>query len=786
MGFLVDKKPRINRTLISLKFVVFFVISGLTALHVLHATKPLLLGLNFSEYRTISILAPFISILGPLIAGPWADRLAAKNPNTFGRTLRLLTALFLLITALIYSCLFAIPDVDRRSVHESKVSFGCDASGAILFQERCDNSPNGTCKSWDQKMGKINLTGCTYSCQNPNTHENMYQAWVKEVPTPGPSTEQSSEFEYDDETASAVTESLRTKRDKEFDPLDPMADLAADSAGVETVSSEDHLTRLARQIKNAAAVAKVYVEPPHLCITERNEEGQNVVKQCHVYTEDTENILVQATLGSPLPTQVKSVEIVQVRYPIGDNSTLAPESEEQRKISSTSAEHYNLTRIVEFCQYPLEGFQCHIPDDQVLYMQGKKNSSNCKPMIKCQVINPYHDDSVLADSECRNSTGTVKETLVGYTIIRLLGDIFPMAALTLLNTAIVIAVRETSEGRGEVCRQYVWGAIGYVVLFSPLDLFFIHNAPNQDAALAALIILIVCFVIGALILLSASQMPLSPPEWWWHTKTGMLVVPMSAIRRYSPEILVLTLVSILFGTFWSSIHSFLNWTFTDVNAICYSGLLLVLLLFFNVDKFIEYCGHSNIFIAGFAIFVIRFTALSDVDCQWLTIVMESIEPAVIGLIWITIILYMRHAMPRKLTATGQAIAVLAFFGLGKGFGALIGLAREEKNPKLEVWHCTYQWLAIIACIVALVYFIIYNLILAPRCTAKAQHSEELISGSASQNFGQSAAGGGGVGASNGNGAGNGAGASLNGNGNGSYSPLRVYHNERGKKGQFRY
>jgi len=88
---------------------------------------------------------------------------------------------------------------------------------------------------------------------------------------------------------------------------------------------------------------------------------------------------------------------------------------------------------------------------------------------------------------------------VGYTTIRLIGDIFPMAALTLLNTAIVIAVRETSEGRGEVCRQYVWGAIGYVVLFSPFDLLFIQHGLNQDAAIVTLIIFlynyIFCFIV---------------------------------------------------------------------------------------------------------------------------------------------------------------------------------------------------------------------------------------------------------------------------------------------------
>ncbi|XP_043646804.1 uncharacterized protein LOC122615770 [Drosophila teissieri] len=741
MGFIADHTPRVNRTLVSLKFVVYFVITGLTALHILHANKPLVLGLSFSEYRTITILAPFVSILGPLIVGPLADRLAAKNPNTFGKTLRVLTAVCLLISAFIYAFLFAVPKVTRPGVvREPLVSFGCDETGGFLFQERCGS--NSSCSRWEQKEGKINLAGCTYSCQNPKLYEPLYVAWLAEVPTPAPSTEQSSEFDYEDEGSTAVTESLRTRRDLESS--DP-----ADSAGVEAISGEVPHHRSIRQVKQPPT--KVYVQPPHVCLTQRNQNGEDVVKHCHAYTEDTTSVVMDALMGSAISQE----------------------------------EHYD--DYEGWCQYPLEGFQCHIPEEQVNYMKHFKhymqNDSSCKPMIECQVVNPYHEMSVLSDSECKNSTDPTLDTIAIYTTIRLIGDIFPMAALTLLNTAIVIAVRETSEGRGEVCRQYVWGAIGYVFFIAPLDKIFFQQEPNHNAVQGALIVFIVYFVIGAVVLLCASQMPLSPPEWWWHTKTGMLVVPMSAIRRYTPEILVLTLVSILFGTFWSSIHSYLPWTFSDVHAVSYSGVILVLALFFNVDKFIEYCGHSNIFIGGLAIFVIRFTALSDAETKWLTIVMETIEPFVIGLIWITIILYMRHAMPRKLTATGQAIAVLSFFGLGKGFGALIGLARDEWDPRLEFWSCTYQWLAIVACVVALVYFGIYNLILAPRCTAKPQHSEELISGSASQNFGNTGTGNG---AGNGTGNGNGAGASLSGNGNGSYSPLRVYHNERGKKGQFRY
>ncbi|XP_039965207.1 uncharacterized protein LOC120777766 [Bactrocera tryoni] len=732
MGATRDK-PRINKTLISLKVVVFFVISGITALHVLHATKPLLLGLNFNEYRRISIIAPFVSILGPLVAGPLADRLAAKNATSFGRILRFLTAIFLILAVIVYACLFAIPEVKREEARRPLVSFGCDLHGAVIFQERC--SKDATCHSWKEKVGNVNLTRCTYTCQDPTKYENLYTPWFDGIPTPLPSTEQSSEFDYEDESVATSTESLRERR-----AIAGSAEFGGELLSAE-VQQQQH-QRVERALKDGTP-QKIYVEPPHLCLTEKTDSGETVVKNCHVYTHDTNNIVVNSVLRA------------------ADNSK------------------DNDTHSAEWCKYPLDGFQCNIPLKQIKHMNDIKNGTACKPMIECQVIDPYDSKgSVLADSECIKITGDLDATLGGYTAIRLLGDIFVMAALTLLNTAIVIAVRETSEGRGEVCRQYAWGAIGYVLLFSPIDLFAFANDSKHDAALVALILVIVCLLIGALVLLFATQMPLSPPEWWWHTKTGMLVYPMSAIRRYSPEIFVLTLVAILFGTFWSSIHSFLIWTFSDTYAVTYSGLILVLVLFFNVDKFIEYCGHSNIFIAGFAVFVIRFTALSGEGTEWLTVVMEAVEPVVIGVVWITIILYMRHAMPRKLTATGQAVAVLAFFGIGKGLGAVIGLARDDKEPKADA-QAIHQWLAIAACIIALVYFIIYNLILAPRCTAKSQHIEELISGSASQNFsnGTNGAGSTGQGSTS-------AGAALNGSSN--YSPLRVYHNERGKLGQFRF
>lgn len=732
----VAESPRINKSLITLKIVVFFVIAGITALHILHSTKPYLLGLRFDEYRTLCIIAPFVSILGPLVVGPLADRLAAKNPSNFGRILRILTAVCLIIAAIIYACLFAVPKNQQNISLYPRVSFACDDSGAYIFQEKCNQ--NATCYNWHNRAGSLNLTKCAYTCFDPVEYEDLYVPWTEYEPTPLPSTEHSSEAsDYGDDVV-ATTESLRSKRAAE----------AAAEASYELLSAEDQQQqqhqRSARAIKSTPN--KVYVEPPHLCMTETDENGNQKVKNCHVYSKDSTNVLVHSSA--------------------------------QAAISADDASnHLDITD--DWCTYPFENFVCNIPQKQKDFMISRKNPNQCRPIVECLVTAPYDSrDSVMEGTECYTVLGDPDKTYTNYAIIRILGDIFPMAALTLLNTAIVLAVRETSEGRGEVCRQYVWGAIGYVLLFSPLDLVFFDQDMQDDAALVSLILVIVCFVLAALVLVVATQMPLSPPEWWWHTKTGIMVYPMSAIRRYSPEMVVVTVVAILFGTFWSSIHSYLRWVFTDSYAVTFSGLLLVFVLFFNVDKFIEYCGHSNIFIGGFALFIIRFTALTDKDAEWLTITMEVLEPTIIGIVWITIILYMRHIMPRKLTATGQAIGVLAFFGIGKGCGALIGLARDHKEPALGAEEI-HQWLAVACCFIALFYFVLYNLILAPRCTAPPQHHDELMSGSASQNFSNGAGGNAGTAGNAGS-----AGAALNGNGN--YSPLRVYHNERGKKGQFRF
>lgn len=274
----------------------------------LHATKPLLLGLNFNEYRRISIVAPFVSILGPLIAGPLADRLAAKNATNFGRILRFLTAIFLILAVIVYACLFAIPEVKREEARRPLVSFGCDLQGAVIFQERC--SKDATCHNWKEKVGNVNLTRCTYTCQDPTKYENLYTPWFDGIPTPLPSTEQSSEFDYEDESVATSTESLRERR----------ATGGSAEYGGELLSAEIQQQHLrVERAANDGTPQKVYVEPPHLCLTEKRDSGETVVKNCHVYTHDTNNIVVNSVLRAADNSKDNDTHSAEwCKYPLGE------------------------------------------------------------------------------------------------------------------------------------------------------------------------------------------------------------------------------------------------------------------------------------------------------------------------------------------------------------------------------------------------------------------------------------------------------------------------------------
>lgn len=119
------------------------------------------------------------------------------------------------------------------------------------------------------------------------------------------------------------------------------------------------------------------------------------------------------------------------------------------------------------------------------------------------------------------------------------------------------------------------------------------------------------------------------------------------------------------------------------------GSLPAVLYLFFAEKIVDYCGHSNILILGFVNYIVHFTgmtqvkqpvrklaviiinyivfvaALTFIDDPRFLLIVEALEIFTLHLMWVTAILYLRHLVPRKFTACGQALPVIAHFCLGK-------------------------------------------------------------------------------------------------------------------------
>lgn len=273
-------------------------------------------GLNYEESRIISIIAPLVSVVGPLTVGILADKMAGKKGSLNGKYLRILIAVCMLGAAIFYAILLAVPTLERWEARRPLVSFACDGDGAMIFQERCTDEK--TCYHWKkEKSGNLILTNCSYTCQKPSQFEKLYNPWLKGSPEPPIESASTEDYEED------------------YD----------DGAG----------GRLRRE------VAPVLVEPPHICQSPENSEETTM---CHVYTEDSHMITISAKLRG-----------------------------------ATNQE--NETHSAEWCRYPLDGFMCHIPPDQAVYMATFKNTTKCIPKVECEVHDPYDShNSVLADSQC--------------------------------------------------------------------------------------------------------------------------------------------------------------------------------------------------------------------------------------------------------------------------------------------------------------------------------------------------------------------------------------------------
>ncbi|XP_046480637.1 uncharacterized protein [Neodiprion pinetum] len=679
----ITRKELVNVNLLSLKCLMFCFFGGMGCLFPFLPLHMLATGLTYEEAKIVSIVSPIVAMIGPLVAGPLADKLAGRQGSnsraSTGKYLRVMIAVTCILGAIFYAALMAIPRVERLTIPQERnpqVKFSCDESGAIVFKDRCKLP--ATCYEWPEiKPGPIRLTNCDYQCKLINPEPRIQD----DVTTLKPFT-----TDYVDE---------------------------GESSGDLTVIPIEENEKDDRQ----SIYKRETIEPPHLCV---KEDGLDV---CHVYTTSSGSINIYATLQ-------------QARNP---------------------------NEISERCAYPLsDQFSCRIPT--VLRTKMLKFNKSCS--IGCDLYEPYNmSDSVLAQVKCQQLIGNPDHTFWSYLVVRSIADVFPTTAVALLDAAVVIATRETSCGRGDVGRQLAFGSLGFAI-FGPLTGYLTSLVEGAQPSFSIPIdIFAALMVISALIAVFANGMPLSPPEWWWHTRSGMLALPMSAIKRYGGETAALLFVLVIMGIFWSAMDTYLPWHLEQLNAdvvligVCLTiGALPAVIFLWKSEHLVDYCGHSNLLITAFTIYIVRFTGLSLVSGDpWWSLASEVLELFTLGIMWVTAILYLRHLVPRHLTVTAQALPVIAHFCIGRCIGAVISAYVDVGQRNVDSLRFVYKCMAVAAAIIALKYFIWYHALIRPKCHAQSTQGPRQPPTIME---------------------------AMNGNGN--YTPLRVYHNGRGRKGQFRY
>ncbi|KAF5300020.1 hypothetical protein FQR65_LT09277 [Abscondita terminalis] len=649
-----------NSNLITLKCVLFFFFGGIGCLFPFLPLHMNSRNLDDNEVKIISYVAPCFALLGPLIAGPVADKLAGGSKGVprskNGTYLRVMIAVCLIISAIVYWFLFAIPPI--LSSNRPYVELVCGHDGGAVFVENCGYTD--ACSYWDSDViATFHVTNCTHTCGDDG------------FTTPEPEID---DEEDDDDTSDGGG------------PLE--IDLSL--------------------VSYSLYIPKKPVPHEHLCYS--NELNQSV---CQVYSSHAN---------------------IELRLPLSKT--------------------HNDTKIPGVCSYPISSkFYCRV-GPQFDKTGGVNISSVCVPHVRCAIDNPHNSsNSIFIEPSCnRDDT-----SFWLYLFLRAIADIFPAAAVTLLDAAVIIATRETSTGRGDAGKQFAIGALG-LAIFPP-----IIGAINLEVV--ALSLFSVFMIIAALIVLFDKNMPLSPPEWWWHTRCGLLAMEMSAVRKYGLETAALGFVLLLLGIFWSGIDPYIPWHIISMNGdevnvglTVTVGALPAVLFLIYIERIVDYCGHTNLLNAAFAFYIIHYTILYWVQNPWMILICEALEIFSLHIMWVTAVLYLRHLIPRQFTVCGQALPVITHFCLGRLIGTLLGsfaYPREGSNVSN-----VYEAFSVAAAVIAIIYFLLYQLYLKPKCAAPFIESQRptpaLI-----QN-------------------------SNNSNGNRAYTPLKVYHNSRAKKGQFKY
>lgn len=253
----------------------------------------------------------------------------------------------------------------------------------------------------------------------------------------------------------------------------------------------------------------------------------------------------------------------------------------------------------------------------------------------------------------------------------------------------------------------------------------------------------------------------SPSTWWWMNRCGMLSIPLSSLKRYRWLIFSFVIVCLFTGVVWNVIESYRHIILVDLiereisapnevkakTFVYILGSLIAIPVIWNGEKIVDVIGHAYIIVLTLISFALRFSGLTYNYTSGYNTFYEMLDPFSFYLSWFSYVLIIRHFVPKKFLCSGSAIFISVYFLLGRGLGFAFGVSTEYEYFDQKM---LFGMFAAITTFVAILFLSIYYCL---TCSRSQVGNDDLT---VERHYPDAK------------------------------SQQRVFHDERSKKGYFRY
>ncbi|KAL7638054.1 UNVERIFIED_CONTAM: hypothetical protein RMT77_011679 [Armadillidium vulgare] len=411
--------------------------------------------------------------------------------------------------------------------------------------------------------------------------------------------------------------------------------------------------------------ANLRIAPPYLCEPKDNIDLFSIqVSECTVscyYTEILENLPSMTILDSNLSCK---------------NSTNCFGGKEQTKSNSSNFLDIGETGTIDNPTYSMNVIIKRLSEtfsnetyesDTFLCPNLAKNyndGNNC--VTQCKAI-------AFREEVCKNNVSievlNPSLTFYSHLAIRLFKEFTLSSSMPLLDGAAVTILKEHN---GDFGFQRMFANLGMMIM-SPIsgmliDYFSIQN--GFDDFRPAMYMYCALKLIAAVIILFLNL----------DFKQGSnKVISEFSSMLLNPEIVCFLLATLLAGTCYGYIETFLFWLLEDLGADrrlmgltltvgCIFGIPLLMISTYILKKI----GHVNTIAIGFCVYVVRLLGYTFIPGPWWAMPFEALECATVSLMVVSFMSYASVLSTPATIVTLQGMYGGLYNGVGRGAGSLIG------------------------------------------------------------------------------------------------------------------